>query len=197
MCPYMDKEWDELLHIHLTREEDWDPSILDHEQSDNQDWYDQQPSRPLLFPVFDEHGDLHQHIEAATYLLFRSCQWGAPPHRGNRWWFHFWGHQGWDRWWWYDTSWSQWFHWSMCVPIQLPSFSMHCGFYCIGGWINLPWTKANYSFWSRLWCTQTPICLVTSHYYQEDFLWDYTVCATTFQHHPLEATQISKSHLEH
>ena len=64
MCPYTDKEWDELPHIHITREEDWDPSVLNHEQSDNQDWYDQQPSMPLLFPLFDEHGDLCHHIEA-------------------------------------------------------------------------------------------------------------------------------------
>ena len=69
MHPYMDKEWDELPHIHITREEDWDPSVLNHEQSDDQDWYDQQPSMPLLFPMFDEHGDLHHHIEAHTSHL--------------------------------------------------------------------------------------------------------------------------------
>ena len=61
MCPCMDKEWDELLHIHITREEDWGPSVLDHEQSDDQDWYDQQPSMPL--PLFDEHGELCHCIE--------------------------------------------------------------------------------------------------------------------------------------
>ena len=66
MCPYTDKEWDELLHIHITREDDWDPSILDHEQSDDQDWHDQQPSTPLLFLMFDKHGDLHHCIEAHT-----------------------------------------------------------------------------------------------------------------------------------
>ena len=64
MHPYTDKEWDELPHIHITREEDWDPSILNHEQSDDQDWYDQQPSMLLLFPLFDERGDLYHHIEA-------------------------------------------------------------------------------------------------------------------------------------
>ena len=69
MCPYTDKEWDELPHIHITREEDWDSSILDHEQSDDQDWYNQQPSMPLLFPMFDEHGELCHHIEAHTSCL--------------------------------------------------------------------------------------------------------------------------------
>ena len=61
---YTDKEWDELPHIHITREEEWDPSIINHEQSDDQDWYDKQPSTPLLFPLFDKHGDLCHHIEA-------------------------------------------------------------------------------------------------------------------------------------
>jgi hypothetical protein len=66
MCPYTDEEWKELPHVHITCEEDWDPSILDHEQSVNQDWYEQQPSTPLLFPMFDEHRELHHHIEAHT-----------------------------------------------------------------------------------------------------------------------------------
>ena len=47
ICPYMDEECDELPQIHITREDDWDPSILNHEQSDDQDWYDQQPSIAL------------------------------------------------------------------------------------------------------------------------------------------------------
>jgi hypothetical protein len=66
MHPYTDKEWEELPHIHITHEEDWDPSVLDHEQSNDHDWYDQQPSTPLLFPMFDEHGDLRHCIEAHT-----------------------------------------------------------------------------------------------------------------------------------
>ena len=66
MHPYTNEEWNELPHIHITCKEDWDPSILDHKQSDDQDWYNQLPSTPLLFPMFDEHGELHHHIEAHT-----------------------------------------------------------------------------------------------------------------------------------
>ena len=69
MRPYTDKEWDELPNIHITCEEDWDPLVLDHKQSNNQDWYDQQSSMPLLFPMFDEHGVLHHCIEAHTSCI--------------------------------------------------------------------------------------------------------------------------------
>ena len=37
MCPYTDQEWEDLPHIHLTHEDDWDPCMLDHDQSDDQD----------------------------------------------------------------------------------------------------------------------------------------------------------------
>ena len=52
MHPYTDQEWEELLHVHLMQGDDWDPSVLDHEQSDDQEWYAQHPSTPLLFPCF-------------------------------------------------------------------------------------------------------------------------------------------------
>ena len=56
--PFTDKEWDDLPHVIITHNDIWDPSILDHEQPDDKNWYDQLPSTPLLFPVFDEQGEL-------------------------------------------------------------------------------------------------------------------------------------------
>ena len=50
MRPFTDKEWDELPHVILTHKNNWDPCVLNHAQSDDQDWYDQLPSTPLLFP---------------------------------------------------------------------------------------------------------------------------------------------------
>ena len=75
MCPYTDEEWKELSHVHITHEEDWNPSVLDHKQSDNHDWYEQQPSTPLLFPMFDEHGwgDYGQRGRLQQYQ-FCGCQ---------------------------------------------------------------------------------------------------------------------------
>ena len=34
---------------------------------------------PLLFPMFDEHGDLHHHIEAHTSHFNHACQWRPYP----------------------------------------------------------------------------------------------------------------------
>ena len=64
MHPYTDQEWEELPHVHLMHEYNWDPSVLDHEQSDDQEGYDQHPSMLLLIPKFDEQGDIHHCIEA-------------------------------------------------------------------------------------------------------------------------------------
>ena len=38
--PYTDSEWDTLLHVFLTGETDWDPSILDHDHADDDQWAD-------------------------------------------------------------------------------------------------------------------------------------------------------------
>ena len=58
---------DELPHVIITHENNWDPCVLDHAQSDDQDWYDQLPSTPLLFPMFNEQGTLHHHIEVQCH----------------------------------------------------------------------------------------------------------------------------------
>jgi hypothetical protein len=40
MWPYTDKEWDSLPHVILTGDGDWNPSVLDHSLTDNEQWYD-------------------------------------------------------------------------------------------------------------------------------------------------------------
>jgi len=46
MQPFTDKEWDELPHVTITHEADWDPEVLDNELSDDQDWFDSLPETP-------------------------------------------------------------------------------------------------------------------------------------------------------
>ena len=38
VCPVRDEEWERLPHVHLTTDNEWDPSIYDHELVD--DWKD-------------------------------------------------------------------------------------------------------------------------------------------------------------
>ena len=40
MRPYIDNEWDDLSHIVLTSDTDWNPSILDNTIDDNEEWLD-------------------------------------------------------------------------------------------------------------------------------------------------------------
>jgi hypothetical protein len=40
MRPYTDKEWDSLPHVILTGDGGWNPSVLDHSLTDNEQWYD-------------------------------------------------------------------------------------------------------------------------------------------------------------
>ena len=63
--PYTDAEWKRLPHIILTADTDWDPSILDFEQEDKEEWFNAMEDLPTLTPdpLFDEYGDYkHTHI---------------------------------------------------------------------------------------------------------------------------------------
>jgi hypothetical protein len=40
MRPYTDEGWDSLPHVILTRDGDWNPSVLDRSLNDNEQWYD-------------------------------------------------------------------------------------------------------------------------------------------------------------
>src|SRR5687768_11416230 len=57
--PYTDAEWEQLPHAILTADTDWDPSILDCEQEDNEEWFNAMEELPTLTPdpMFDEYGD--------------------------------------------------------------------------------------------------------------------------------------------
>jgi hypothetical protein len=63
--PFRDDEWEgpnSLPHIFLTQDADWDPKVLDLEQSENPEWYGNADNPPLLNPDFDIQGDSRHHI---------------------------------------------------------------------------------------------------------------------------------------
>ena len=62
--PFTDAEWDELPHVFLTAETEWDPSALDHEFDHDDQWSDT-PSDMSADPslsVFDETGSYRNRI---------------------------------------------------------------------------------------------------------------------------------------
>jgi hypothetical protein len=56
---YTDKEWDSLPHVILTGDGDWNPSVLDHSLTDNEQWYDVESDFPdaLDGSPFDAEGN--------------------------------------------------------------------------------------------------------------------------------------------
>ena len=68
--PYTDKEWDELPHVVLTADTDWNPSILDNEIEEDEDWFNAMEDLPDLSPdpFFDDYGD-YRHIHVVTEAI--------------------------------------------------------------------------------------------------------------------------------
>ena len=67
--PYSDKEWNTLPHVILTSEVEWDPSVLDLDIDDNQEWFDaisDDPDCPSL-QLFDAYGDYLKRVEVNCY----------------------------------------------------------------------------------------------------------------------------------
>ena len=42
LCPFSDEEWENLPHIIITDELNWDPRILDSEPTEDEQWFDAQ-----------------------------------------------------------------------------------------------------------------------------------------------------------
>ena len=71
MRPYKDKEWDELPHVTITADIDWDPTILDNELEDNEEWVNTLKDPPTLTPdpLFDEIGNYRNTVEVSKALM--------------------------------------------------------------------------------------------------------------------------------
>lgn len=59
ICPYTDTEWKNLPHVILTADTNWDPSVLDCELEDGEEWLDAMQGLPEIDsdPLFDDIGD--------------------------------------------------------------------------------------------------------------------------------------------
>jgi Reverse transcriptase (RNA-dependent DNA polymerase) len=63
--PYTDHEWESLPHVFLTSETEWDPTVLDHDLLEDEQWFDavSDPTPdPLATSPFDEFGNYRHHI---------------------------------------------------------------------------------------------------------------------------------------
>ena len=62
--PYTDDEWDTLPHVFLTGESDWDPSVLDHDLQDDEQWADalSEIEADPTTNLFDEFGEYRQRV---------------------------------------------------------------------------------------------------------------------------------------
>ena len=70
MRPYTDDEWEQLPHVILTSDAEWDPTILDDEQEDDEEWFNAMEEIPEFKPdpLFDEYGD-YCHIHLVTEAI--------------------------------------------------------------------------------------------------------------------------------
>jgi hypothetical protein len=75
--PYTDKEFDTLPHVFLTSESNWDPSVIDHNLIDNEQWFDAVDISPdPNQSLFDEFGNYQRRVTvqyAAYFHRHFSC----------------------------------------------------------------------------------------------------------------------------
>ena len=65
LCPYTNDEWNDLPHIVLTGDTDWDPSVLDNDIDDNENWFDlvSDFTDNISNSLFDLQGNYrHRHV---------------------------------------------------------------------------------------------------------------------------------------
>ena len=57
--PYTDTKWDNLPHVILTIDTDWDPMVTVHELEDGEEWFDAMQDLPDIEPdsFFYDVGD--------------------------------------------------------------------------------------------------------------------------------------------
>jgi hypothetical protein len=73
--PFTDDEWNNLPHVIMTDELEWDPSVLDFDPEEHEDWFDtitNVESDPTV-NLFDEFGDYrHRVIVQCTDYFYRA-----------------------------------------------------------------------------------------------------------------------------
>jgi hypothetical protein len=66
--PYTDHEWDNLPHVILTSELEWDPSVLDQNCKEDEQWGEV----PEMESSYDEFGD-SKHRVVVQHLEYFPC----------------------------------------------------------------------------------------------------------------------------
>ncbi len=71
--PFTNKEWDDLPHVIMTADVEWDPTIIDCKIEDGEEWFDtmQDLPEPDPDPLFDEFGD-YRHIQHVAQVVVNS-----------------------------------------------------------------------------------------------------------------------------
>ena len=70
MRPYTNDEWDTLPHVIWTSDNDWDPSILDHNLDDNHEWFSSTSDLAHSFDKrFNDVGDYQQRVIVQDALI--------------------------------------------------------------------------------------------------------------------------------
>ena len=80
--PYTDDEWDNLPHVILTSDLDWDPTILDNIIDDNNTWFDSVSNLQddSVSNLFDLHGNYrHRHVVHNICIDDPTLQFGVLP----------------------------------------------------------------------------------------------------------------------
>ena len=75
MCPFTDKEWDELPHVIWTADQDWDPAILDSPlEGDKEEWFDAlSDADPPNKHLFDEVGNYRKRSLTVEVHSAQAC----------------------------------------------------------------------------------------------------------------------------
>src|SRR5688500_4502887 len=73
--PFTDKERDNLPHVILKADVDWDPTVIDCELEDGEEWFDALEDLPELDPdpLFDEFGN-YRHIQHVAQTIVNGDQ---------------------------------------------------------------------------------------------------------------------------
>lgn len=71
--PFTNKEWDDLSHVILTADVNWDPTIIHCELEDGEEWYDAMENLPELDPdpLLGKYGD-YRHMQHAAQAMMNS-----------------------------------------------------------------------------------------------------------------------------
>jgi hypothetical protein len=70
MRPYTDKEWEELPHVLFTSDSEWDPTVLDHDLDEDEQWFDALSNIPAGTGdnLFDEYGN-YRHCTIVNHAI--------------------------------------------------------------------------------------------------------------------------------